>query len=148
MGGTWPIATQSGTSGLPVSSPVLANREQRRVALAGRRWTTASEINGSGVDWIGENASDGGLIPAQVPTGSGDLERAELFGYRFQARFLFQIAGKEVRDHRHLSGLQADPGGITWMHRIHPEAVRRMGPREQPSSLILLEPPPSHPLGD
>ena len=69
------MATHSGTSGLPMSAPVSTNREQRRVALVGWSRTAASEINGSGVDRIGEDATHGGLIPAHLPIGRGTLER-------------------------------------------------------------------------
>jgi hypothetical protein len=114
-------------SGLPVSCPVSPNREQRPVALVGRSRTAASQRNGSGGDWMGQHATNGGLIPAHLPMGRGDLERDERFSCCFQARFLFQRVGKAVGDHRHLSGLPADPGGSARMHAIHSEARRAHG---------------------
>ena len=129
-------------------SPPPTNGNQGRVPATRLRRTTASDVDGSRVDGISENASHGRLIPSRFSGRTRRYPGSSSVGFPPLSSFL--LAGSVRTGPPRLPLLLAPDGPllVTGMDWIHPEGVRRMSPRQQSPSLIFLEPPSAHPLGD
>src|SRR5258708_6263969 len=67
--------------GLGMSSPASANGNERRVPPTCLSRTTSPNVNCSCVDGIGENASNGCLVPPRSSTRTRDAQIHEVLGH-------------------------------------------------------------------
>src|SRR6185312_1367420 len=78
----------------PMSSSLTPNRSQRRVSLMSRGGPSQPNIHRSQVDWIGQDAMNASLIPAQATTGSRHRKRHQVLGHTDETLTILQVRGK------------------------------------------------------
>jgi hypothetical protein len=134
-----------GPGGMALARP---GRQQRRLAMPGRRYPGPVGQRPARIGRVAEDAAHAGHVPARLARRGGHSQIGQLPGEPVQRRLRLQVPVEHLRDHHRLAGLDPDRGRIAGPFRVQPVAERRAGPRQQRARAQPGQPAAPHPLGD
>src|SRR6266699_5622918 len=131
-----------------MASMAPTNGNEGRLPMLRHPAAIAPDEHGTGVDRIGQDTTDGGLIPAPMPTGSRNLLPDEALGDPQQTLILLLVGDKHLCDDRGFGWLYPHPCRVARTARVHSIAIGRVSPGHQSTRLVLLLAASSHAFGN
>jgi hypothetical protein len=124
------------------------DRQQRRLAPAGRDHPGAVGQRPARIGRVAQDAAHAGGVPARLARRGRNLKVGQPLGQPVHGRLRLQIPVEQLRHQHRLGPLYPDPGHIPGPLGVQPVAERRRGPRQQRASPQLRLTAAAHPLGD
>ena len=125
-----------------------ADRQQRRLAPAGRDHPGAVGLRPARIGGIAQDAAHAGGVPARLARRGRNAKVGQALGEPVHGRLRLQIPVEQLcHQHRRIR-LHPHPCRIPGAFRVQPVTERRRGPGQQRARPQLGLAPAAHPLGD
>ncbi len=131
-----------------MTSVVVTDWSQSGLPMLCSGDSIATNIDGSCVNRIAQDATHRGSIPAQLPCGSGNFLFKQGLGQPDQTLVFLLISLEQIRHHSSLRRFHPHTCRVTRMLGIDPIAIRRGGPGQQEYHSKLLLTTASHAFSD